>query len=915
MVELLSDARRKISGLPGQIADRIGVSPLKRSIRDYVDFDMLRPRVKSDDAKHGETTIAVGKRNFVIRTMMLQSDDGRTDRVRVIAERAPETGKSGEMNGFHPLRADLARDTTVEFFKALNGEWGVFGKLPENASANWLHADAFDALNRGASSSGIVQIGTREFCQARILTVPDIVGLSGPLVIERVGGATPAEDRRCLLNADMSAGDTIGLAGSLSATDSFETAIVAQLEQRWRGSSGFEPVTAAAIHAFRAGMPAQDAIALAEQLALSARTELGANGPADYAAAGASAGLIRRAGYDQAAASSTAQAVVRMAESMRAPGQDHATVRQFDAIDHAYHEAAGNLAGLRDSVRTMDRSALGPDLTAINTAARELFIEKRPAGQIAAAAYAAAQRAVRSLRTNASRTEKSLRETESALAFAQADVAALLAEHPAAQHASRSTWWPFSLSGQRASAISEDAENPRLVAYKTRLDATRKKLRNVQRAYDDARENHLAATHQVSLVVDDDQRRLRCDVVVQALSDARNAAPDRQGAAMVAARAACETFGADGDQAMARHAAATAHLAALAGATEHDSLVAAHLFASRWGAGDREPATVRAQQIAYAQVARAGIPDDDARPAWTLAASAAAAFLNEHGADVKTAARLMGDAVTQVKPLAPRESLRNEALYRVIGSPSAPRSPSGQLPTFPAHYEAIESPHNPHTAALVDEWKHAKIRQVLNPGFHSESGLSTTTYIIELTGENGQYWTNFEWSPNANQLYGEVAIKPHGASVDDKAAHAKAVVAYNGVSGKWQSFEQRSNDMTVATIEALKKIEEIVTSRDDRLTLTRLPYSGKDSGHMQNLIEEYKLKAELQIRLFVQGRNSQPKFVDQMTSLYIELAGKLEGDRSRKKAIIRHQIDSFVRIASVLVGTSLGAARVAGTFH
>ncbi|KER67574.1 hypothetical protein HR51_32530 [Burkholderia cepacia] len=907
-IDRLSDAKQTISGLSSRVAERVRVSSVKRVMGDCVDFAMLRPKIRNSQGNDEAATITVGNRHFVVRTMTLQSADGNPDRVRVIAERAGETGRSGTVRGFHPVSTDLTRDTTIELFTMPNGEWVPSDRQPARASANWLAADAFDALHHPPPSSGIVRIGTREFCQARLMTVPAIDGPSLPVVIERVVGTHPAEDHHRLLTADLSAGGTIQLASHGVCADPFETAIGAQLEQRWHGSNGFEPVRAAAIHAFRAGMPAQEAIAFAEQLALSARIDLGTDGPAGYAAAGASAGSIRRAGYDPATAARVAQVVVHTAEAMHSPGQDHATVRPLDAISQAYDHATRDLAGTREAVKAMDRRALGPALTAINTAARGLFIEKTPASHIAVAAEAAAQGAIQSLRAEASRTETALRFAQASLARAQARVATVLAEQPPEQPTSRPTWLPFSLAGRHAPAVSGEAQDRRRVAYEKRLVQERIDLQDLQEACDDALESHLNAASQVLLVDADDQQRLRRDVIVRALTDARNAAPIRQGAAMVAARAACETFGADGDQTMARHAAATAHLAALAGAGDHDSLVAAHLLAARWGADIGEPAIARARQLAYAQVASAGLPAAGTRPAWTLAASAAAAFLGEHGTDLNTAALLMGNAVTQTEP--PRNAARN----RMIDAPSTPPAPSAGLLTFPAHYDAVETTLNAHQATPVDEWKHARIREIHDFGIHSASGLSATTYLIELTDERGSYWTNFEWSPNANQLYGEVTIKPHGASRHDTAARAKAVVAYNGVTGTWQSFEQRTIDLTAATVAALKDIQKLVESRDDELTLTRLPYSSQDSGYMRNVVTQFERKVAEQIRLFVQGRHSKPKFIKEMADLHIDLANKLEHDRSRKKAIIRHQIDSAVRIASVLVGTGLGAARVAGAF-
>ncbi len=82
------------------------------------------------------------------------------------------------------------------------------------------------------------------------------------------------------------------------------------------------------------------------------------------------------------------------------------------------------------------------------------------------------------------------------------------------------------------------------------------------------------------------------------------------------------------------------------------------------------------------------------------------------------------------------------------------------LPAIPKHYEPVETRFDPAKAVAVDEWKHAKIRQVTDLGLVGDAGPSTTTYIIEVMGPKGRYWADFDWSPNANQLYGEIRSSP-----------------------------------------------------------------------------------------------------------------------------------------------------------
>jgi hypothetical protein len=72
---------------------------------------------------------------------------------------------------------------------------------------------------------------------------------------------------------------------------------------------------------------------------------------------------------------------------------------------------------------------------------------------------------------------------------------------------------------------------------------------------------------------------------------------------------------------------------------------------------------------------------------------------------------------------------------------------------------------------------------------------------------------------------------------------------------------------------------------------------------------------EEEIRLFVQGRHSQPAFKENLAKMFIDLVEKIEGDRSRKKAILRHQIDAMIRIViAVVIGGGVGGARVAAAF-
>jgi len=83
--------------------------------------------------------------------------------------------------------------------------------------------------------------------------------------------------------------------------------------------------------------------------------------------------------------------VVRTPEAIHGVHRDAGDVDRLGAIDAAYKDAADHFAVERDAaVRTMDRSTLGPDIPAINAAARQLFIETVPTAKIETAAHAAA---------------------------------------------------------------------------------------------------------------------------------------------------------------------------------------------------------------------------------------------------------------------------------------------------------------------------------------------------------------------------------------------------------------------------------------------------------------------------------------------------------------------------------------------
>ncbi|MFM0069294.1 hypothetical protein [Paraburkholderia aspalathi] len=288
-------------------------------------------------------------------------------------------------------------------------------------------------------------------------------------------------------------------------------------------------------------------------------------------------------------------------------------------------------------------------------------------------------------------------------------------------------------------------------------------------------------------------------------------------------------------------------------------MTAAHLFAKRYDAPDIASYgedDLRAMQVAYAQVAcsSGAAPADDAQlRSSALAATAAVYTLGQPKANHGTVAQLMGNAPEAAPPAAPGD-VRTAPLFQFFApTPNAQKPPI--LSAIPEHYEPVATEHDWSKAPPVPDWGHAKGRET--------------------------------------------------------AGHCKVLVAYNGVTARWESFEERTRDLQEKTLATMKEVEQLVQSRDDRLSFARLPYRGKDSGFMQNMIEPFETKMHEEIRLFVQGRHSQPAFKSNMATLFIDLSKQLEGDCARKKAIFRHRIASTLRVFSSIAGASLGSARVA----
>ncbi|MFM0736430.1 hypothetical protein PQQ51_04150 [Paraburkholderia xenovorans] len=906
----------------------------------HINGNLLQPILTTSSTRNGRTRIHFGDRKFFSGTVTIERDGQPPKRIQVIAERGfqgDDMKKSRQ--AFYPLDNNLLPDTSTRLYKKPDGEWGIAEQKQDDPSAHWLPANAFDKIAKDGFKSGFHRVGNREFCVAPTMQHSKMSKQSKPVLIECLRGATPGEDRYCSVNADLSEGGAVKLPADMASADPFIGQISSRIgAMSWTNADGSQPARAAAISAFRGGASVVDAIALGQDLTLRAKVNLDGDS-STYAAAGASAGILLRAGVAQDTANQTAQTVIRMAETMQAaagnptPPVDPTTLppgpqRQYGILKESYDKAAAGFGDTKRQLRDMDRSALGADLTGLTAAARQLFIEKRyKPNELADVAKGSADRSVAQLRKAVDHTETQVVATRNALLAAEAviaDLEAQLAHHAHRQgnaNATSGTRFGASLfSSRRGDATNASHPDANVIAIERHLTLAKAKLSETERT-------HQTALQARSLAVRDldgagRNRNARLDVAVKALLAAHTAAPNDQNIALAAARAASETFHEPGDEQKAECAAATAHLAMLAGASENDAMAAAHLIAGTFdtGAASFNTTDLHTMQVAYAQIASASgrAPTDDAqlRPQ-VLAATAAIDTLGRTGTNANnvTVARLMGKLVSDAKPLPAQQQTAPAPLFQFDESPPAKTGARPKLSAIPEHYEPVESELDADKAPFVQEWGHAKIRQVENLGINQGAGSATTTYLVQMKGPKGMMWSDFAWSPNANQLYGEIPVKPRNAQAGQTAGHAKVLVAFNGITGEWESFEQRSRDLLAKTTATFKEIEQVVKSRDDRLGFMRLPYRGKESGYVQNVLDHFKTQAEEEIRLFVQGRRSQPAFKSKMATLFIDLSTKLEGDRSRKKAIIRHQIDSLMRLATIAVGASFGGARVAAAFE
>lgn len=880
--------------------------------------DPLDPFVQKRTTGNGRTEIAVGTRTFFAGSLEV----GGPEPVQVVAERRSRAeDKDGGQETFHPVKADLTLDTAVELYKQPQGRWGVRGGRAIPASAAWLAGDGFDALDVAPFQPGFRQIGSRECCVGEVMIRGKASETSAPVLVERVLGPEAADDRYRLVNADLGRGDAVELVDGPARSDPFVTEVLRRVERSWGAGPGRQIAEAAAVNALQAGASVEAAVALANGLLPQARRDLGPATAPTYAAAGAAAGAARRAGLPAETAADAARTLVVMAEFLDdrpaaiaatyagaaagglpdpgthglLTGTDVPTATEWrTAVTVAAHAMAGaGLAAAQAQVAAQDRQALGPELSAINAAARELLIEKKvPAEGLAAVAARAAEKRVALVRTQAEALSAQVAKTRDELGRVEVGIAALEAE--------------------LAKAIPG---GPDEAAIQTSLQYERRKQGELAATLRRQGQQAQAADREFAAVAGNAGPGIAA--AARALEAAHAAAPGRQHAAVAAAKAAAAAMRSADDPVRAERAAGAAHLAALAGADEDGAEVAGSLMAAHHDAagGALDDMGAKAAQAAIIQVVIDGAPANTADRRRQLLAAAAATVALDGAKQNPAAAAAMGPAVAAAD-VPPATGVRPPPVFSMAdpdarsGGTAAP-----VLPAIPKHYEPVETRFDPARAVAVDEWKHAKIRQVTDLGLVGDAGPSTTTYIIEVMGPKGRYWADFDWSPNANQLYGEIPIKPTGAAGNGLAAQAKAVIAYSGITSDWGSFEQRAKDLKARTDAAFAEVARLLISRDHDGSLTQLRYHGEKSGHLANLLPYVKTRMEEEIRLFVQGRHSQPAFKENLSKMFLDLVEKIEGDRSRKKAIIRHQVDMLIRVVlTIVIGGGVGGARVAAGF-
>lgn len=726
---------------------------------------------------------------------------------------------------------------------------------------------------------------------------------SQPVMFEYVRGATPDRDRYRAVDVELNWVMPVSLPVDMADADP----MMAQNSLRVGMASG-GAANDAAINAFRAGASVENAIALAKELTYDAgiveddKAEVTA-----YTVAGASAGILHRAGLSTEVATETAGCVVEMARAIAAEHTDEesmtgevrrrptpelmspdaSVVRQFHALRRTYQDATTRFADMKERLLAMDRGAFGPDISGITGAARQLFVDKGyKQNQLATLADNIAQRHMVELSKAVEAAEVGFQRAEQSVAVTELEVQKLVAAETSRRH---------SAVVKAEMNLASNRSRPALAAFGIASTALTNAENDKKVAALGARKQRLAAG-------------------VRALVAANKAAPEEWNIAQIAARAACETFRKPGDEERSRLAAATAHIALLGGASESDAMVAAHLFATNY---DNflpvEDEDLHATQVVYAQVASSSgsYPADPLKQrTQMLAAAAAIDTLARPDVNHKAVAQLFGKFVVGAKSPAAAPKLR-AAVFVSGETPAKELEKPPKLSVIPENYAPVVSPYDGNRAVPVRGWEHAGLRQIEIPGVEGEKETKNI-YLIETKAHEGlgTVWTEFDWAGNVNLGYGEITVRPRDAKPGDTAGHRKVLVPYNGFSQQWETFEQRARDIREKAEAVMAENDHLIESRDNNWGLTRVPYHGKKSRYLDNVLPQFQEKMQQEIMLVARGRRTLPAFKAAMADAIISLSDKLEGDRNRKKAILRYQVDTIVRGIATVAGVAIPVGRV-----
>jgi len=230
-------------------------------------------------------------------------------------------------------------------------------------------------------------------------------------------------------------------------------------------------------------------------------------GRAGARGSGRESDLLRRINAPSELALHVAQAVISMAVAIERKGTpqpiQHGSAlprvpnegeHRYKTLQNAYKDIEGNFENVKQHVANMDREGMGPDLTAINAAATELFIEKQPLlSSVGDIAKAAAPKRIASLRKPADTRHSEMTSARVDLATANAKVAKLKTELAQQQRHTPTTgnvslaWMSSMFAFTRSNPVAEKMADHVRAALAFRLEAATVSLQVAQAHYDTRR--------------------------------------------------------------------------------------------------------------------------------------------------------------------------------------------------------------------------------------------------------------------------------------------------------------------------------------------------------------------------------------------------------------------------------------------